>query len=167
MLPSFVNILMVYAFCNTHDVSWGTKGDNTIAPTGNTVKINPGEKISVELPTQSSLDERYEKLIVDIKRKEVKVKAKRDETTKQDDDKKNFRTNLVLLWISCNLLLIVLMNDIMDKVVHPFLIEKFNFRKNDLQNNNVFLTFIFWSVAILSLVRFIGSSYYLIDNMLN
>jgi len=167
MLPSFVNILMVYAFCNTHDVSWGTKGDNTIAPTGNTVKINPGEKISVELPTQSSLDERYEKLIVDIKRKEVKVKAKRDETTKQDDDKKNFRTNLVLLWISCNLLLIVLMNDIMDKVVHPFLIKKFNFRKNDLQNNNVFLTFIFWSVAILSLVRFIGSTYYLIDNMLN
>jgi len=106
MLPSYVNILMTYAFCNTHDVSWGTKGDNTIAPTTNTVKINPGEKISVELPTQSSLDERYEKLIVDIKRKEKVVKAKRDETTKQEDDKKNFRTNLVLLWLMCNLVLI-------------------------------------------------------------
>ena len=22
MMPSFTNILMVYAFCNTHDVSW-------------------------------------------------------------------------------------------------------------------------------------------------
>ncbi|KAF9996026.1 Chitin synthase, class 2, partial [Modicella reniformis] len=28
LLPAYINILMVYAFCNTHDVSWGTKGDN-------------------------------------------------------------------------------------------------------------------------------------------
>lgn len=26
MAPSFVNVLNVYAFCNLHDVSWGTKG---------------------------------------------------------------------------------------------------------------------------------------------
>jgi len=168
MLPSYVNILMVYAFCNTHDVSWGTKGDNTIAPTSNTVKINPGEKISVELPTQSSLDERYEKLIVDIKRKEVKVKAKRDETTKQDDDKKNFRTNLVLLWISCNLLLIIAMTTLTN-VIFPKLYKwtKWDFLDIKTSQNNPFLTFIFWSVALLSLVRFIGSTYYLVDNMLN
>ncbi|KAJ1891283.1 hypothetical protein LPJ66_007009, partial [Kickxella alabastrina] len=30
-LPSSINILMVYAFCNTHDVSWGTKGDTGLA----------------------------------------------------------------------------------------------------------------------------------------
>jgi hypothetical protein len=28
LLPSYVNILLIYAFCNLHDVSWGTKGDN-------------------------------------------------------------------------------------------------------------------------------------------
>lgn len=26
MAPSFVNVLNVYAFCNLHDVTWGTKG---------------------------------------------------------------------------------------------------------------------------------------------
>ncbi|KAJ3287964.1 Chitin synthase, class 1 [Rhizoclosmatium sp. JEL0117] len=26
MIPSFANILVVYAFCNIHDISWGTKG---------------------------------------------------------------------------------------------------------------------------------------------
>lgn len=31
LVPSYINILMVYAFCNLHDVSWGTKGDNTTA----------------------------------------------------------------------------------------------------------------------------------------
>jgi len=172
MLPSYVNILMTYAFCNTHDVSWGTKGDNTIAPTANTVKINPGEKISVELPTQSSLDERYEKLIVDIKKKEVKVKAKRDETTKQEDDKKNFRTNLVLMWLMCNLVLIYVIIKFSgsEKFKRFFSLSNWGIdglEDANYENNNPYLTFIFWSVAFLSLVRFIGSTYYLIDNMLN
>jgi cellulose synthase/poly-beta-1,6-N-acetylglucosamine synthase-like glycosyltransferase len=26
LAPSFTNVLNVYAFCNLHDVSWGTKG---------------------------------------------------------------------------------------------------------------------------------------------
>jgi len=172
MLPSYVNILMTYAFCNTHDVSWGTKGDNTIAPTTNTVKINPGEKISVELPTQSSLDERYEKLIVDIKRKEKVVKAKRDETTKQEDDKKNFRTNLVLLWLMCNLILIYIVVKFSGTEKFNKFFKLFDFipgkeKTANYGNNNPFLTFIFWSVALLSLVRFIGSTYYLVDNILN
>lgn len=176
MLPSYVNILMTYAFCNTHDVSWGTKGDNTIAPTTGAVKINPGEKISIELPTQSTLDERYEKLIVDIKRKEKVVKQKRDETTKQEDDKKNFRTNLVLIWLTCNLGLIIFMTKFFDMDVinsifgddrNDFIHRLIGANKDDFNNNPIYLTFIFWSVAILSLIRFVGSTYYLIDNMLN
>jgi chitin synthase len=164
MLPSYINILMVYAFCNTHDVSWGTKGDNTIAPTANTVKINPGEKISIELPTQSSLDERYEQLIVDIKRKEAVVKAKRDETTKQEDDKKNFRTHLVILWLFCNLLLIYFVSKVLNS---EWLQRNVPFFKYDFKDTNIFLVFIFWSVCVLSFVRVVGSTYYLIDNMLN
>lgn len=30
LLPSYICTLQVYAFCNTHDVTWGTKGDNTM-----------------------------------------------------------------------------------------------------------------------------------------
>lgn len=30
LLPSYICTLQVYAFCNTHDVTWGTKGDNVI-----------------------------------------------------------------------------------------------------------------------------------------
>src|SRR5271156_4813444 len=27
MTPTYINVLNVYAFCNTHDITWGTKGD--------------------------------------------------------------------------------------------------------------------------------------------
>ena len=29
--PTYVNVLNVYAFCNLHDFSWGTKGDTTVS----------------------------------------------------------------------------------------------------------------------------------------
>ncbi|KAJ3123176.1 Chitin synthase, class 2 [Physocladia obscura] len=32
LLPTYVNIFMVYSFCNIHDVTWGTKGDNVPTP---------------------------------------------------------------------------------------------------------------------------------------
>jgi cellulose synthase/poly-beta-1,6-N-acetylglucosamine synthase-like glycosyltransferase len=28
LFPTYTNVINVYAFCNTHDVSWGTKGDD-------------------------------------------------------------------------------------------------------------------------------------------
>jgi chitin synthase len=29
MVPTYINVLNVYAFCNTHDVSWGTKSQGS------------------------------------------------------------------------------------------------------------------------------------------
>lgn len=30
MLPTFMNINIIYSFCNIHDVSWGTRDSNII-----------------------------------------------------------------------------------------------------------------------------------------
>lgn len=54
LLPSYVNVLMIYAFANISDTSWGTKGDNVIT-TGEGAKVSTnsqGDKVaSLELPS--------------------------------------------------------------------------------------------------------------------
>ena len=45
-------ILNVYAFCNTHDITWGTKGDK--AEKLPSAMIKPGGKVDVDTPTDDS-----------------------------------------------------------------------------------------------------------------
>ncbi|KAG8708272.1 Chitin synthase, class 2 [Ceratobasidium sp. 394] len=54
-LPSYLNILMMYAMCNLHDLGWGTEGDNGAAKDlrgAKKVKGDDGkEMMEVEVPT--------------------------------------------------------------------------------------------------------------------
>ncbi|KAJ2114366.1 hypothetical protein GGH17_006261, partial [Coemansia sp. RSA 788] len=70
-LPSSINILMVYAFCNTHDVSWGTKGDTGVANTlGNAkIKVEEDGKEVAHIPVAGNSDEtnkEYEEHITEL-----------------------------------------------------------------------------------------------------
>jgi chitin synthase len=85
----------------------------------------------------------------------VQLKTKRDEKTKNDDKTKEFRTKFLLLWIFCNSLLVVLFTN--DYTVSRL----FKDANGTLTNSSVILGVIFWSVAVLSTVRFIGSAWYL------
>lgn len=90
MAPSFINILNVYAFCNTHDVSWGTKGDNTIATDLGVVKSKKdaaGEHVlEVAVPTeQQDLNAQYEEACLDLTKKVAPQVQHRDAKTKQED----------------------------------------------------------------------------------
>ena len=114
LLPAFVNILMVYAFCNTHDVSWGTKGDNTLSAGNEHVKSKKNEQgieiAKVDVPTdQSDINTNYERLIQQLKVRPEHTKQKRDVKTKREDSNKQFRTRLVLVWIASNAVLISVM----------------------------------------------------------
>lgn len=113
LLPFYINILMVYSLCNTHDVSWGTKGDNNESKTTETVKSLPSNEQIKEKSTNVSMetiDIAYDYLIEDLKESKVrlgKVKTSRDAATKKDDYYKLFRTNLVLFWMFSNSSLIL------------------------------------------------------------
>lgn len=156
MLPAFVNILMVYAFCNTHDVSWGTKGDNgTKTDLGAAVtKTNKDgvETVEMEVPHEKEdTNETYNRILRELAVRPEEKHEKRDATTKKEDYYKSFRTRLVLFWMFSNALLIIVFT-------LPDNMAFINFSNGV----NPYLTFIFWSVAVLSLVRFVGSVLYLI-----
>jgi chitin synthase len=90
MAPSFINILNVYAFCNTHDVSWGTKGDNTVAVDLGVVKSkkdDTGEHtVEIAVPTeQKDLNAQYEEACLDLSKKVAAQVQHRDAKTKQED----------------------------------------------------------------------------------
>ena len=165
-LPSLSNILNVYSFCNLHDVSWGTKGDNAATALGGVTatKGKDGQQtVEVEMITDlRDINTNYEKFIKNLAEPRPNEKKKRDSQTKMEDYFKNFRTNVVLSWIFSNSLVVIVMSNdfLLQKIRQPFLITKT--ADGSPPPGNAFLQFIFWSVFGLSTIRFIGSTLYLI-----
>ncbi|KAL7329829.1 Chitin synthase, class 1 [Mucor circinelloides] len=111
LLPGYINILNIYAFCNTHDVSWGTKGDNSVAKDLGVVKVSEKEKgvktVEIELPAdQHDINCQYDEALFALDEKPSKDMSSGGSLTK-DDYYRSFRTHLVLAWIACNALLVV------------------------------------------------------------
>jgi len=81
---------MVYAFCNTHDVSWGTKGSTEDASSKlGSVTAKPGESIHVELPSKENINSHYEKLLPELKKGTVSEAKSVDKGQMIQDGKQN------------------------------------------------------------------------------
>ena len=116
LLPSYVNILMLYAMCNLHDVTWGTKGDNgAVKDLGGAkkVKAEDGQEVmEVEIPTaREDVDQLWAASKASLKHKPPEEKEHRDAATKQADHDRNSRTNVVLSWVFTNMC--VLFHDVL------------------------------------------------------
>ncbi|KAI0031138.1 glycosyltransferase family 2 protein [Vararia minispora EC-137] len=162
LLPSYVNILMMYAMCNLHDVTWGTKGDNGAAKDLGGAKKVKGEDgkevLEVELPTQrEDVDRLWAAARSSLQTPPPKEKEHRDAATKQADHDRNSRTNVVIAWVGTNIALIVIFTS------SGFL----NWVSQHIETTqgstfNPYLSFLFIAFAALSAVRFVGSALYLI-----
>ncbi|KAJ3196839.1 Chitin synthase, class 2 [Irineochytrium annulatum] len=163
MLPSFINILMVYSFCNLHDVSWGTKGiDSAGDLNGVTTKTNKdGTKVAVvEVPSdEADVDAEWEGLSKELMKQKAGLRDRREDQktdlkTEEDDFFKQFRTNTLMLWLLTNgILVYVFTSPAVVKAIFPVTTSH--------QSVNPYLTFLFWSVACLSAIRFLASTIYL------
>ena len=101
----------MYAMCNLHDVTWGTKGDNGAAKDlGGAKKVNKDGKevMEVELPTaREDVDQVWQASRTALSHKPAEEKEHRDAATKQADHDRNSRTNVVLAWVGTNILMIL------------------------------------------------------------
>lgn len=162
LLPSYVNILMMYAMCNLHDVTWGTKGDNGAAKDlggAKKVKDKDGKDVlEVELPTaRDDVDQLWNASRYALSVKAPEEKEHRDAATKQADQDRNSRTNVVLAWVGTNMVMIVVFTSSIFT----------NWVENHLSSTegasfNPYLSFLFICLAGLSAIRFTCSTIYLI-----
>lgn len=118
LMSSYQNVLNIYAFCNWHDVSWGTKGSDKVdaLPSAVTKKDTEGKgAVIVELDrAQLDIDREFE---ATVKRALAEhIKPKENKSKALDDSYRSFRTRLVLFWmISNGLLTLVIYTDSLDQ----------------------------------------------------
>ena len=147
LMPTYINIFMIYSFTNLHDVSWGTKGSTELTDTKPVAKIvDLNGEVTFEYvftdPDDVNMAWRNTFSKLQEYRSETKdAVQKRDEKTRQEvilidkDATKIFRTKVVLFWIVCNILLVLIFtNDGSLKAFFP----------NRNGNINPYLTFLFW-----------------------
>ncbi|CAC9886662.1 unnamed protein product [Aureobasidium pullulans] len=152
LTPTYINILNVYAFCNTHDITWGTKGDDKPEKLPSAV-TKPGGKVDVTIPSDDhDLNSQYEEELRVFSTKWTPPEKAPSAAEKHEDYYKGFRSAVVLAWMFCNLALaaVVLNTGGLDRV----------------SRSTIYMSVVLWSVAVLSAFRFIGACWFLVVRLI-
>lgn len=152
LLPSYICTLQVYAFCNAHDVTWGTKGDNVInrdlgAASGR------GATVELEMPSeQLDIDSGYDEALRNLRDRVEIVKECVSDVQAQEDYYRAVRTYMVVVWMTANATLAMAVSEAYDATA---------------VGHNFYLTFILWAVAALAIFRALGSSAFGVINIIH
>ncbi|KFY28642.1 hypothetical protein V493_02825 [Pseudogymnoascus sp. VKM F-4281 (FW-2241)] len=160
LTPTYINILNVYAFCNTHDITWGTKGDDK-AEKLPSAKVKADGKVDVTIPTDDAdLNQQYLSEVGVFASKAPPEKRVFSASEKQEDYYKGFRSSVVLIWMGCNIALVAVVlstggesNLTLDGATA------------DNSKANTYMAVVLWSVAGLSAFRFLGAMWFLVVRM--
>ncbi len=153
LLPSYVCTLQVYAFCNAHDVTWGTKGDNVLKTDLGVAKISKNGTVEVEMPSeQLDIDSGYDEALRNLRDRVEVPKQGVSESQQQEDYYRAVRTYVVIVWMSANALLAMIVSEVYSST-HV--------------GDNFYLKFILWTVAGLALFRACGSCTFGVINIIH
>ena len=153
LLPSYICTLQVYAFCNTHDVTWGTKGDNVIHIDLGAAVSGKGNTVELEMPSeQLDIDSGYDEALRNLRDRLEVTPPSISEAQQQEDYYRAVRTYMVIAWMVANAILAMAVSEAYSST-HVA--------------DNFYLKFILWSVAAVALFRALGSSAFGIINIVH
>ncbi|ELR04431.1 hypothetical protein GMDG_01507 [Pseudogymnoascus destructans 20631-21] len=145
LLPSYICTLQIYAFCNTHDISWGTKGDNTVrTDLGTAVSKHKGSTVELDMPSeQLDIDSGYDEALRNLRDRIEVPELGPSEETAQEDYYRAVRTYMVVSWMVANAILAMAVSEA--------------YQGKNIGSNS-YLKFLLWSVAAIALFRAVGST---------
>ncbi|CDS02058.1 hypothetical protein [Sporisorium scitamineum] len=163
LAPTYINILNIYAFCNLHDFSWGTKGDTTVSKDLGTVVSTGKGTVEITLPTaQADIDTAYDDALNNLRTRPMIIRgdaSNEEKAARQMDYYKNIRTNVVLAWALSN------------GVVAAFILNGEASSTFDsgsgVTRTKVYMVLVLVFVAGMACIRFIGSTLYLTIRLIN
>ncbi|KAJ4302455.1 Chitin synthase, class 3 [Collariella sp. IMI 366227] len=157
LMSTYVNILMVYAFNNWHDVSWGTKGSDSAdaLPSAHIVKGDGAEEAMVEEveKEQADIDTLFAATVQRALAPMVVTQDGPAERKNVEDSYKSFRTGLVISWLVSNIILVIIVtSDDFALVGVP---------KAATSRTPFYFKVLLYVTAVLSIIRFIGFLWFL------
>ncbi|ROT41885.1 hypothetical protein SODALDRAFT_374292 [Sodiomyces alkalinus F11] len=154
LLPFSICTLQVYAFCNTHDVTWGTKGDNVMrTDLGGAVGRQGSSTVELEIPSeQLDIDSGYDEALRNLRDRVEVAAPSASEAQMQEDYYRSVRTYVVVSWMIANGILAMAVSEAYSQTGI---------------GENYYLRFILWSVASLALFRALGSTAFAVINVVN
>ncbi|KAF9263413.1 glycosyltransferase family 2 protein [Marasmius fiardii PR-910] len=176
--PTYINVLNIYAFSNLDDISWGTKQDSVVEHDLGAVVQNAGSRVvNAEFPeTMPDANTVYETAITNLRNRNApppkKVKgqapvkkppprpvnnAEKEQAAK--DYYANVRTNVLLAWMISNVILIV----VILKGTEPS--GTFDTTES-VSRTKGYLIFILVFTTLSNLIRFCGSTMYLLVRLI-
>ncbi|KAJ5566185.1 hypothetical protein N7535_007823 [Penicillium sp. DV-2018c] len=164
LTPTYINVLNIYAFCNTHDITWGTKGDDK-AEKLPSAHLKPGGKVDVNIPQDDGdLNAQYDAELAKFAMKPPKEVQIISEEEKQADYYKGFRSAVVLAWVFCNFALgaVVLSAAGLDTFNDK---SKTSSEDEETKRSMIYMKVVLWSVAALSMFKFVGAMWYMVVRM--
>lgn len=156
LTPTYINVLNIYAFCNTHDITWGTKGDDKPEKLPSaTVKADG--KVDVMIPQDDGdLNAQYDLELTKFATKAPKEERKQSKAERQEDYYKSFRSTVVTAWMLTNFILCA-------AVLNVGGFQNINTSADASgQASVIYMGVVLWSVAGLSAFRFLGACWFLI-----
>lgn len=172
--PSYVNVLNIYAFCNVHDISWGTKG-SAAKPLG---KINAKEdgtfKMEI-LVSNEEIQSNYDKHLKILD--EIPDENAQEEEVPFEEQKAGYyakvRSLVIIFWLLTNFGIVAAVLEaggIGDYIaMKPSNETATNATANRpviTTKASIYFTVILWVVAFMALIRFIGCSLYMSSRLI-
>ncbi|KAH6913854.1 chitin synthase [Coprinopsis sp. MPI-PUGE-AT-0042] len=166
--PAYINILNIYAFANIDDISWGTKQDAEPETDLGAVIQDKQSQVDLEFPSEpADVDGIYVESLANLRdrvpvesgkpRSPSAILAEKEQAAK--DYYADVRTNVLLAWVLSNVIVMLIIFSAGGGAGAFAPAETMNKTKG-------YLVFILAFTAITNLIRFTGSTLYLLARLI-